>query len=64
MSKDKNKDKDSRLSPMEEILPYTMHMMETMWSQPEERQKKIIKLQDERMARLLERKLKDDYNLK
>lgn len=62
MSKDK--DKDSRLSPMKELLPYTMHMMETMWSQPEERQKKIIKLQDERMAQLLKRKLQDDYNLK
>ena len=62
MSKDK--DKESRLSPMKELLPYTMHMMETMWSQAEERQKKIIKLQDERMVRLLKRKLKDDYNLK
>ena len=62
MSKDK--DKESRLSPMKELLPYTMHMMETMWSQPEERQKKIIKLQDERMAQLLKRKLQDDYNLK
>ena len=51
MSKDKNKDKDSRLSPMKELLPYTMHMMETMWSQPEERQKKIIKLQDERIRK-------------
>ena len=59
----KGKDKDSRLSPMKELLPYTMHMMETMWSQPEKRQNKIIKLQDERMARLLKRKLQDDYNL-
>ena len=62
MSKDK--DKESRLSPMNELLPYTMHMMETMWSQPDEKQKKVIKLQDEKMVRLLKRKLKDDYNLK
>ena len=58
------KDKDIKLSPMNELLPYTMHMMETMWSYDEERQKKVIKLEDERMARLLKRKLKDDYNLK
>lgn len=59
MSKDK--DNDSRLSPMKELLPYTMHMMETMWSYDEERQKKVIKLEDERMATLLKKKLKDEY---
>ena len=59
MSKDK--DNDSRLSPMKELLPYTMHMMETMWSYDEEKQKKVIKLEDERMARLLKKKLKDEY---
>lgn len=60
MSKDK--DNDSRLSPMKELLPYTMHMMETMWSYDEEKQKKVIKLEDERMARLLKKKLRDDYD--
>ena len=59
MSKDK--DNDSRLSPMKELLPYTMHMMETIWSYDEERQKKVIKLEDERMATLLKKKLKDEY---
>jgi len=39
-------------------------MMETMWSYDEEKQKKVIKLEDERKARLLKRKLKDDFNLK
>jgi hypothetical protein len=62
MSKDK--DNDYRLSPMNELLPYTMHMMETMWAYPDDKQKKVIKLQDERMARFFKRKLKDDYNLK
>ena len=38
-----------------------MHIMETMWSYDEERQKKVIKLEDERMARLLKKKLQDDY---
>ena len=60
MSKDK--DNDSRLSPMKELLPYTMHMMETMWSYDEEKQKKVIKLEDERMTRLLKKKLRDDYD--
>ena len=48
MSKDK--DKDSCLSPMNELLPYTMHMMETMWAYPDDKQKKVIKLQDEKRA--------------
>ena len=60
----KYKDKDSRLSPMKELLPYTMHLMETIWAYSDDEQKKVIKLQDERMASLLKRKLKDDYNLK
>ena len=58
------KDKDTRLSPMNELLPYTMHMMETLWSYPIERRDNCIKLEDERMARLLKKKLKDDYNIK
>lgn len=56
-----NKDKELGLCPLDELLPYTMHMMETMWSYDEKKQKKVIKLEDERMARLLEKKLKDDY---
>jgi len=63
-NKDMKKKDDPGLSPLEELLPYTMHMMETMWSYDEEKQKEVIKLEDERKARLLKRKLKDDYNLK
>jgi len=32
---DKNKDKELGLCPLDELLPYTMHMMETMWSYDE-----------------------------
>ena len=38
------KDKELGLCPLDELLPYTMHMMETMWSYDEDRQKKVIKL--------------------
>jgi len=57
----KDKDKELGLCPLDELLPYTMHMMETMWSYDEDRQKKVIKLEDERMTRLLKKKLKDEY---
>ena len=59
-----SKDKDSRLSQMNNLLPYTIHMMEIMWTYPDDKQNKVIKLQHGRMARLLKSKLKDDYNLK
>jgi hypothetical protein len=39
-------------------------MIETMWSYPDDKQKKVVKLKDEKMAQLLKRKLKDDYSLK
>ena len=55
------KDKELGLCPLEELLPYTMSYMETLWSYPIERSDNCIKLEDERMARLLEKKLKDDY---
>jgi hypothetical protein len=60
----KDKDIDSRWSPIKELLPYTLHMIETMWSYPDDKQKKVVKLKDEKMAQLLKRKLKDDYSLK
>ena len=58
------KDKELGLCPLDELLPYTMHMMETLWSYPIERRDNCINLEDERMAKLLKKKLKDDYNLK
>ena len=55
------KDKELGLCPLEELLPYTMSYMETLWSYPIERSDNCIKLEDERMARLLKKKLKDEY---
>jgi len=60
----KNKDKELGLCPLEELLPYTISYMETLWSYPIKKRDNCIKLEDERMARLLKKKLKDDYNLK
>ena len=31
------KDREQSLCPLDELLPYTMHMMETMWSYDEEK---------------------------
>jgi len=56
-----NKDKELGLCPLEELLPYTMSYMETLWSYPIERRDNCIMLEDERMARLLKKKLKDEY---
>lgn len=56
-----SKDKELGLCPMEELLPYTMHMMETLWDMPDDKQKEVIKLADARMAKLLKKKLQDDY---
>ena len=55
------KDKELGLCPLDELLPYTMHMMETLWSYPIERRDNCINLEDERMAKLLKKKLKDEY---
>lgn len=55
------KDKELGLCPLEELLPYTMSYMETLWSYPIEKRDNSIKLEDERMARLLKKKLKDEY---
>ena len=55
------KDKELGLCPLEELLPYTMSYMETLWSYPIQRRDNSIKLEDERMARLLKKKLKDEY---
>ena len=61
---DKDKDKELGLCPLDELLPYTMSYMETLWSYPIDRRDNCINLEDERMAKLLKKKLKDDYNLK
>lgn len=57
----KNKDKELGLCSLEELLPYTMSYMETLWSYPIERRDNCIKLEDVRMARLLKKKLEDEY---
>ena len=59
----KNKDKELGLCSLEELLPYTMSYMETLWSYPIERRDNFIKLEDERMARMLKKKLKDEYEI-
>ena len=59
----KNKGKELGLCPLDELLPYTMSYMETLWSYPIERRDECINLEEERRVRLLKRKLKDDYNL-
>lgn len=46
---------------MEELLPFTVHKLETLWDMLEEEKGNCIKLEDERMARLLKKKLKDEY---
>ena len=56
-----SKDKELGLCPMEELLPYTMHMMETLWDMQDDKQREVIKLADARMAKLLKKKLQDDY---
>ena len=56
-----SKDKELGLCPMEELLPYTMHMMETLWDMPDDKKKEVINLADARMAKLLQKKLQDDY---
>ena len=55
------KDKELGLCPLDELLPYTMSYMETLWSYPIERRDNCINLEDERMAKLLKKKLKDEY---
>ena len=59
--KNKN-DIDRGLAPLQELLPYTMSYMETLWNYPIERRDECINLEEERMARLLKKKLQDDYN--
>ena len=36
-------------------------MMETLWDMPDAKQREVIKLADARMAKLLKKKLQDDY---
>ena len=61
MKNKKNKDRESGLRPMEELLPFTVHKLETLWDMLEEEKDNCIKFEDERMARLLKKKLKDEY---
>ena len=61
MKNKKNKDTQLGPRPMEELLPFTVHKLETLWDMLEEEKGNCIKLEDERMARLLKKKLKDEY---
>ena len=63
-NKDMEKKDELGLCPLEELLPYTMSYMETLWSYPIEKRDNCIKLEDERRARLLKKKLIDDYSQK
>lgn len=61
MRNKKNKYKELSFLPMEELLPTTLHGMETLWNMSEEKRNNRIKLEDDRNSRLLKKKLKDEY---